>query len=757
MLSAPAQILPAELLCHIFSYLTLREQIQIAVVCKRWSASMGEAREFVARVTDRMAQVGCQRVLKCFPRLKVMELRLHNKNQDALVHFGSTFTGHPTLTHLITETSSILLAALRHTPRLKHLTLKEDFSSPIPHLPRANVNFLYEIFTKGFETLDLDAPLLFAMDTFAEAVDDAFDDKRGTMGKWVLPNLKRLSIRSLQNSSMSDLMTGFMPRVVLTELKHLNLSSNEATLPLACLGYLAHATPNLESLHVAGTWIEGRDAESFVEVLSRRLKEIVLIGCDLPGLDRRDDSINLAEGILTLLTAHLSDVQDIQIIHCKFRTPAHPIHNSHISKGSRTLKRLSLLGFGRTMTSVSFLSYYPALETLKLDDVPNYVPNPSGLGMRYIPLWDFVAGALVNLAELDLRFTRVEDEIDHSIMSDHITTVPPTHLPNLTTLSLYSIPISTLLPILAMHPTLKSITLNHLPATTFPTMLLKPQSHLISLPNLRILHIHAHGPMSPLITRTLATTLTKASQGLHTLHVQSAKPALETHAPTLAALLSPPSPLPPQDAIDSLWISTLMSQCPYIRTLRTSGQTLTHDALARLCAPDAVWKGTLERLEVALRGIPRMDVAYDFLLKALLEEYRILKGLEVCVERLPDDVGPGVELGEVGGRAASRTDDMMEGVEMLARAAEPDWDAVSSSSSPSLSFIEPSQPLSAYTLQSIDTLHAKLCARYADDLKRLAPWLETCRVWAPELKRKWIRSFLLRRMQRRIGGDDMRV
>ncbi|KAI9102061.1 hypothetical protein DFS34DRAFT_692709 [Phlyctochytrium arcticum] len=376
---------PPEILTHVFSHLSLPQRLLLAGrVCKTWNdIAFSTVEEVVMQVggtgweigmyEGKGGKAGIGEKIQHMRALKRLELRTHSTHPELLARLGTTLPGHPSLTHLTTYTSSVLLTALRTSPNLTNLTLREDHAAPIPHLPRQGVNILFDVFVqctsresgerrlaarKGqnleaqLKVVVLDAPLVFTMDTFEDAIAEGLAlrtaAERGMQSQqwlsevpaslpnhvpkpWELSTLTELSFQSLQQASLADLLTYFFPNVLLPNLTHLSLGANEGTLPETALGLIHIACPKLEILTLSGLWCgQGTRWDEWVKLLGSSWKGVRFFGCQLPaipligagpatinhGATKKSAALSR---IISLLIRRVPKIEVIDFVDCKFR------------------------------------------------------------------------------------------------------------------------------------------------------------------------------------------------------------------------------------------------------------------------------------------------------------------------------------------------------------------------------------------------------------------------------------------------------
>ncbi|KAJ3093203.1 hypothetical protein HK102_000004 [Quaeritorhiza haematococci] len=774
-------------------------------------------------------------ILSRFPRLQQLVLSLDSRStesMEALITLAQSFRGHPTIQLLRADTSAVVNGA-RQCPNLQHLCIKEDIAMPISHILSMPDNGVFTIFVElgaRLQSLDIDCPLLWATNKFCRWVDEngeaddgvsptSFENPSVVDAHKVvlkplppLTNLTSLTIRSLHTTSLADFVVGWLSRCPLPSLTSIHLHGDETMVPMQIFQDLSRAAPSLRSMHLSSVRL---DESEHLPLLFKHLGptlESLSINCCEISLERFRVVSNVAGSVVSIFSNGLPHLAMLDVVHCKFKpldlTVAANTSTSTISATNTTdlsdevpllpgfgsnLKSLVLMGFGKFIPDVSFLSRYPTLESLKMDDVgTTFAPNTSK------SLWNFIAESLPKLRHLDLRFTKFTTGEGGALSSPASPTnmAPPKNsnvLPpsleiqfdnpsqatlvnhpsfsNLTSLSLYAPPsLLQLLSILRHQPKLVDLTLRYVGAdnSTDCPILDDATNVDVGLPYLRKLYLHAHGLKSSMVVKCLLLGLVRGSKNLRHLHVQATKPLLSheenaalstpldslstpTVSPTTMSIFgqdlpSPTSsnsrtPMTPSlrdlaeiaERADARFISELMSSCPNIQLLRLNGIAVTEEALGRLVGANGdltPWEWSLSHLELSIRGVPTPASTSDQLLRTLVRKHTFLRHLDLLIEQLPEC-------------DTQQILQAMEGMEPSISEITPPY----SNQRDEYNDLVPDRGSSRVAeIQRKDAIFRQFCTLYESQLRSIGWWVEFIRVWTPSLKSQRIRSFLLRRI-----------
>ncbi|KAI8847208.1 hypothetical protein BC829DRAFT_250553 [Chytridium lagenaria] len=323
--------LPVEVVCTIMDMLSLRERAMMAVVGRQTLAGFRDTKILELRATPNLVKTGIENIIKQFPRLKSLSLRLRGKGEEdmeACVSAGLTFSGHAALTHLISDTSAVLRGT-RRCPRLRSIYLSEPFTMPIPHLLDMADNGVSMIFRKlpTITHLDIDCPLLWAINRFshwrmdedADIIDSPTSPNYPTETICIW-NLEELCIRSLHNDSISDFMLGLVRRAAFPCMRKLHLAGDEAIVPVSSVKLLTQACPCLEDISFASLHFE-EDLAAILQMLPPGLNVLSLSLCDIR-MQRYEGMDNLALELVAISLRQLPSLATLEVNQCKFsRTP----------------------------------------------------------------------------------------------------------------------------------------------------------------------------------------------------------------------------------------------------------------------------------------------------------------------------------------------------------------------------------------------------------------------------------------------------
>ncbi|KAJ3217077.1 E2 ubiquitin-conjugating protein mms2 [Dinochytrium kinnereticum] len=681
--------LPLEVICIIMDMLSLKERAGMATVnrqtlagfmdtkvlsfflCNRGADAVTKALELFA--TPSLAKLGIGDVIKQFPRLQRLAIRLRSKSDedmDAAVKAGLSFGGHPALLHLVSDTSSVLRGT-RFCPKLKTIALCEEFTMPIPHLLDMTENGVSMIFRKlpSVTNLDIDCPLLWAVNRFSHwRMDEDLDMIESPLSP-TLPtesiciwNLEHLCIRSLHNDSINDFIMGLMRRASFPSLRKVHLGGDETILPFDSVRFISQACPSLEDMSFSSLHF-GEDLATMINMLPGTLNAFSLSSCEMR-LHRYDDIDNIALELVTLVIHKLRMLSKLEVVLCKFsRIMTASIgmlryDEAHDAFAYNQLHHLTLLGFGKNLSDPSFLSVFPLLRTLKIDDVPHSVNSGHGGTVPFLALLQ----PLEFLAEVDVRYTRanqrnrnprdwarayvppeqrlfVEDdtwkEFNSNSMRDLVQTSTSSRLESVRKLSLYApLFIESVLGTIQDSSILTHLKLSYVNGNADHEISAISSSR-INLPSLKSLHLHIHGDESDQVSLELMCALVSAASGLRELRVQATKSALndidECRAPPLGEDLNLGFE---RDVIYASTLRTLAMACPRLTSISFSGFSISISAL-ELLNPDGYftpWRDSLSSFELLVRGIPKLDFQYDLLLTGFLKSHPLLKAVDICVE-----------------------------------------------------------------------------------------------------------------------------
>ncbi|KAI8813978.1 hypothetical protein BJ742DRAFT_386720 [Cladochytrium replicatum] len=330
-----------------------------------------------------------------------------------------------------------------------------------------------EIFTSDSSATLMD------MDVDSDKLNQAVDSIHSIQA---LPNLISLTVRSLHTESIRDFFDGWLKRVRMPSLRELRLYADEAVLPADAIRLIAGACPALTALHfgstilsrehlndmfmlskpslmsprrsVSRTWSSStvfdeqssrkcdaisRSASTFESPVQLNLKALVFSCCTI-SLRGFSVSSNLAETISSLVAQNIASLEELDIVHCKFKDvddapstidqQSIPLLQFAISddvvmeevyadlrSGTAgttfsNLRRLCLLGFGKGLTDASFIARHQNLEILRVDDISHVLPASTSSAQRRL-LWNMLSFSIPQLRECDLRFTSTLREEDH--------------------------------------------------------------------------------------------------------------------------------------------------------------------------------------------------------------------------------------------------------------------------------------------------------------------------------------------------------
>ncbi|RKO89190.1 hypothetical protein BDK51DRAFT_40256 [Blyttiomyces helicus] len=750
-------------------------------------------------IVKKISRKGLATVLEGFPVLRDLKLKLHARgpepNQD-LVTLASDFRGHPTLRNLTSDTSAVI-PGLTACPNLDSLTLREDISMPVPHIFNLE-NTVNLIFNQlPLRELDMGCPLLWAVNRFSDGDDEEETLSRTAAAaaepepaRFVRPNLESLTMRDMHTASLADFMDGYLARAHLPSLTRLHIWADDATVAEPAIHRIAAACPSLRDLRLSSCTFDGVGFVELLRALPADLRRLHLSRCTVLGGVGVDGKRNVAEAVVECVGRVFKEIEALGLDHCHFLDGAPPITPLAADPAPATsdddpllddypnpaprLQYLQLLGFGIRMPSVRFVARLAALESLRVDDVSDVLRDANGRETR---LWRLLVARLPALRDVDIRFLPpdsgtdleplrlpapiIEEQDSHDDEDEASvdtltppdsptvpaspntaprgsdTTLVPPHprptLPSLTALRL-TLPrsIPSLLSILYAHPTLTRLDLRHIPAFTLPAILLPPHPTRISLPTLKTLTLHVHGPRSRPLARRLMMVIVRDAGALAVLRVEAAWSVVD-EAEEVARRRrrrrggcgveedAGESGGDDDGGLDAGTVGMVMRACPRLKVVRMVGLVVAEEALERV-AGAGVWAETLDALEITIRGHPLLNHPSDPILTRLLTSHRHLRALDLCLLAPLPPPAPrathspsfpvivpfplGVGLPPIAG---------------IAPAAE-------------LPDIVPQREVES--LQRRDDALVAMCAAYRGVILARAWWIETCRVWAPSLKRE---------------------
>ncbi|KAJ3105276.1 hypothetical protein HDU97_008299 [Phlyctochytrium planicorne] len=776
--------LPVELICAVMDFLTFKERVRTATVSRHTLAGYRDTKvkirltcNFLNAVshptqilelaaTPSLVKAGLGNIVRRFPRLQCLSLRLKSKSEEdmeAVVHAGMTFTGHQGLVHLISDTSSILRGA-RFCPKLRSIQLCEDFTMPIPHLLDMAENGVNMVFRKlpSVTDLEIDCPLLWAVNRFShwrqdedmEMLDSPVSPTTPTpntenISIW---NLEKLIIRSLHNDSINDLMVGLMKRAYFSNLTSMCLEGDDAIFPQDSILWISQACPVLSDVSFSSLHF-GEEYNTMLRMLPQGLTSFSLSMCQVP-VHRYDGTDNMALELLIMALATFPDLKRLELMHCKFARTNAPLQALLYAGASmdafpeNNLQHLTLLGFGKNMPEVAFLSYLYALHSLKVDDVPHFITLRNGTSITFSALLD----PLEHLQDLEVRYTRVSTRNrsarewarsyippDHRLFSNDGTwndsmvesegamdIYPPTlsfRSDKLQKLALYApLFIDATLSAIQNTTRLTHLKLSYVNIDGDSIGLL---SHPISLPFLKVIQLHVHGWKSDEMALVTLCSLISASSMMQEIRVQATRSMYDDEDDSSAPSSSTESVKSnsPKYLVDNQTIESIARSCPRLNRLALVGFSLEVSALVALNGDGEMipWRETLSSFEVSIAGIPQLDFQYDILLTSFLKAHPLLKTIEICIESF----------------SALHN-------EFLASNHLPQ-----NQSRPTIAPAAEANPQESATVNEIrlrDALNLRLAKIYEEELRKRVWWLEEVKVMIPSLRSQRVRSFLLRRI-----------
>ncbi|KAI9204630.1 uncharacterized protein BJ171DRAFT_618721 [Polychytrium aggregatum] len=559
------QQLPGEVVCHILSEFPVDERLRL-------SADI----EVSANAT--LARVGMQRFANRFPRLQSISIKLQDLSEihmENAVSFAQAFRGHPSLAHIDSCTSAVLLG-IRNCPGLVSLKINEDYVMPVPHLLR--MNGLEAVFrhVPRLRHLELNSPLLWAVDGFSHWDDQDYDDSvagdeldldsdDGNSSPMScnpsvnLESLQSLVIRGLHSQSLRDFSFGWLRRTRLSSIRSLSLSADDHTeLPRHAIKWIRLAYPQLETLCLEFISLERDDiADLFTRFRHSGLRMIALVGCELPSHELFEltswtmgeiaaKSQNLVSSVVEMLTTNIPSLTSIELRNCSFRqgliesvgTEAEiEVQAEAVAADAGIvdcrlvkLESLQLLGLGRGLPlKEPVFRGLPNLSVLRIDEA-------SGGAGEEERLWNMLCEHCPLLQTLDIRFTRFRQQhIPNATGGQESALKHPATLTYLEELSLYAPhSVGFAQHILQSNRGLKRLKLNYLSVPSRDTCG-SPDDHLgdacaghdlgneIHLPDLQELTLHTHGPDSEQAVKRLATLIAKHSSRLSILNIQATR------------------------------------------------------------------------------------------------------------------------------------------------------------------------------------------------------------------------------------------
>ncbi|KAJ3279325.1 hypothetical protein HK104_001558 [Borealophlyctis nickersoniae] len=708
---------------------------------------------------------------------------------NSLVSTARTFAGHPTLSKLTSETSAVIYGLLQ-CPALRSLSIKEDYAMPVAHLVEyrgSAVSLIFKELAGQLVELTVDAPLVWAADKFAElhgGQEEEVSDGtllEGTFPRVIFARLESLSIGSLHTQSATDFFQNYLQTSLFPSLRTLHISSDEAIIPSSDLVPLTRSCPRLTSLRLASCAVHARSFQEVAEALPKTLESVRISCGDLPmpflGLNavgRR----NVAKEVLGHVVSALPYVRDVEILHCRFRgSGAGGMWTAHgeANHGSQMdddddderpmyysrLRRLTLMGFGQLLPDPRFVAQHRNLVSLKLDDISPYSGSSYGRGRE--SLWDYLATRLPLLQELELKFTRTrvrhtaDGQSDWRSVGEEHASVGRTDqdglssfassrsssssslpcdtstaiFPNLISLAVYAPPsLDYILSIVSAHPNVSYLKLSYLSATsdlTTPTP--------IALPKLRTLYVHAHGPLSPHYAQHMIQTFVYGAKALVDLKVQATKPM------ELGSRGGGPA-FDIDEAIDAQTIKGMIRSAPRIKSLVLSGVPISvegWECLAGVGGAGVSLSDSLVHLEASICSSLPLAPAKFMPIQKLLNTHRRLRLFDLCINREPASAESSLcDLSSVSIRNQSSASDNEGDIPhpTTAPAAE---------SSPARTTGEIMSDIRRH-----DAHYAEICATMSQNVKdTIAPWLDECKIWTPNLRQHRIRALMVRRVQER--------
>ncbi|KAI8821521.1 uncharacterized protein EV422DRAFT_528413 [Fimicolochytrium jonesii] len=810
--------LPCELVRHIFSFLSIREQAVASGACRLWKAGFGETDVLSLRVGEKVLSVGAKEVLARFKRVERLELHQDEEFPKHLLEFSNGLARMPSISSFTTETSDNMINILHPdvTPQLRHLSVRESLEAPCEHVYRNTSSVLDVIFRKGLSTIDINVPLLMA----AEGWEDLEFD--------TVPGLQRLTVRSLHSDAMMEMVDGLFGRARFPDLISLTLNGDDAMISVQQMEQIVAACPNLKELSLGGCYIEARTLEDVLTTLPNGMTHMAFTGCEFPlPILRPIFGLLGAEHILRCVLAKHPTLTALEFVHCRFRD-SNVVPTLHVPSLAENmlvapgLTRLVLVGFGGgnyapTNAVIPLLKSFPLLTALRLDGIVDQEPlmsvtpalapaaeddmistPPASLSSEDIitnfsqlhihvaltrtsstdiaasALWSSIA-ALPNLQELELKFWRgtgaaaveaealtqphvpaaAEPEFGNDagpvattttmgyepmlIDSGYGTPMEEATTPsfaNLTTLRLHnprSLP--RLVTLLRNIPQLSTLALHNLSADQDVVESYRNTPYAatpLQLPRLRTLSIHAHGTDSPTLVAHLTPQIAAASPGLRDLFLNAMQPFLQTVFTQRQTTLSPSHF---SSSSNQPHFLTRLPQTHHLRSLTTKGLVVPLASIPR------AWQSSLQNLQIALEHLPELGDEGEGTIGAFLDGARRLRTLVVNVTRAFEG---DVHLRDAGSSSGMEIDEDLIVSQTIPRPS-------SSSSSPDAPTLMTHQPAS-HTLEYLHSRHATLCSRYADRLHARAPWLDTCVVRAADVRKTWVKRWLLERMARGRGA-----